>query len=431
MPDDQLMQHAPAAVAALRGLYNDDALNAFMDIHGTGDVARVRQALGQLAGAKYDKPVVPGGTMQSQFGDTRTNPGTPPVKIEGNPVSMLEDGKPVSVVRVTTPNGGNAFQHVDGSPVTGTLTGVPDFEYVTRNGRVMSIPKGTRMPTDTQAPAPRVSSMPGSIGAAIDDGRVGDDALKGLPASTQALLKKIANYEADITSIPTRNGERERVAGIVSLYDPSWDQSQYKSRSALRQNFTSGDKSKNIGTLNTAVAHIGELQDAIGKLNNTRSDTYNSIANWASTKLGHADTLNFRTAANAVAAELASLYKGGSATDPEIEKWLSGINSSESPEQLQGFVNSAVNLLRGRMGAIEDSWTAGMGKPRNFSILSPTSRATLTRIGQDAAAVDTFSPTGTPTNPTGMVVVTAPDNTKHEFATQALADEFKRQIGMN
>jgi len=45
--------------------------------------------------------------------------------MEGNPVSMLENGKPVDVVRVTTPDGGNAFQHLDGSPVTGTLTGVP------------------------------------------------------------------------------------------------------------------------------------------------------------------------------------------------------------------------------------------------------------------------------------------------------------------
>ena len=51
MPDAQLMQNAPAAVNALRGLYNDDVLDSFMALHKSGDVPQIRAALGRLAGA--------------------------------------------------------------------------------------------------------------------------------------------------------------------------------------------------------------------------------------------------------------------------------------------------------------------------------------------------------------------------------------------
>ena len=122
MPDAQLMQNAPAAVNALRGLYNDDVLDSFMALHKSGDVPQIRAALGRLAGAKYETPVVPGQTLQSQFGDSQTTPGTPPVKMEGNPISVLEDGQPMTVIKVATPDGGNAWQRMDGSPVTGKLT---------------------------------------------------------------------------------------------------------------------------------------------------------------------------------------------------------------------------------------------------------------------------------------------------------------------
>ena len=162
MPDAQLMQNAPAAVNALRGLYNDDVLDSFMALHKSGDVPQIRAALGRLAGAKYETPVVPGQTLQSQFGDTQTTPGTPPVQIEGNPFPMMENGQEVYAVRVKTANGGSEFRHVDGvTPFTGTLTGMPGKqEDVMRGGQRTPILEGTRRPGDLPVPTPQAPQAP-------------------------------------------------------------------------------------------------------------------------------------------------------------------------------------------------------------------------------------------------------------------------------
>jgi len=162
MPDAQLMQNAPAAVNGLRGLYNDDVLDSFMALHKSGDVPQVRAALGRLAGAKYETPVVPGQTLQSQFGDTQVTPGTTPVQIEGNPFPMMENGQLVSAVRVKTANGGSEFRHVDGvTPFAGTLTGMPGKqEDVMRNGRRTPILEGTRQVGDLPVPTPQAFQAP-------------------------------------------------------------------------------------------------------------------------------------------------------------------------------------------------------------------------------------------------------------------------------
>jgi hypothetical protein len=390
MPDEQLMLHAPAAVAGLKGLYNDDVLNSFMEMHASGDVKQVRSALGQLAGANYNKPQVPGQVNASQFGDTRVTPGTPAVKMEGNPVSMMEDGQPVSVIKATTPDGGSRWMHLDNTPVTGRLTGAPGAqEWVIRNGALTPIPQGTRQMGDKQAPAPRTPSTPGSIGAAIDQGSVGEDALKGLPVTTQALVKKIANYEVPISTVSMRGGERERMAALASLYDPTFDVTQYGARNSLRRDFTSGKGATNIRSINTAVGHLADLKKSAQALDNTSFPSYNNLGNWLATETGSAKVTKFNAAVTAVSGELSALFKGtGSATDQEIKEWRENINSSQSNEQLMGFVDTAVSLMRSRLRALSDQWENGMGKPRDFQILSSHSKETLRSMGLEPSAFD-------------------------------------------
>jgi hypothetical protein len=50
----------------------------------------------------------------------------------------------------------------------------------------------------------------------------------------------------------------------VSNYDPGFDEVNYTARSATRRDFTSGKAANNIRALNTAIGHLGHLEEQIG-----------------------------------------------------------------------------------------------------------------------------------------------------------------------
>ncbi len=88
----------------------------------------------------------------------------------------------------------------------------------------------------------------------------------------------------------------------------------------------------------------------------------------------------FQAAATAVANELATTFKGTAGTDPEIKAWRESVNAAQSPEQLHGAVATGIQLLRGRLGAMEDQYKQGMGKPAEFELLSEKSKSVLAKL---------------------------------------------------
>lgn len=217
----------------------------------------------------------------------------------------------------------------------------------------------------------------------------GEEALKNLPPETAQLVRKIANYEMDLSKVTSlRGGQRERIASLVAMYDPTFDMTQYSARHALRRDFTSGKGAFNIRSINTAVKHLESLSKAAKQLDNSRIQLWNRVANYAGTQTGDPRVTNFKSAANAVESEMASVFKGMGATDQEIKAWRENLNEAQSPEQLQGAIATMIELMGGRLSAMDSQWTANMGKPKDFRILSPESERILKQLGVDPTTME-------------------------------------------
>jgi hypothetical protein len=80
---------------------------------------------------------------------------------------------------------------------------------------------------------------------------------------------------------------------------------------------------------------------------------------------------------------MATVFKGTGATDQEIKTWQDNLSSSQSPEQLKKGVDELLQLMNGRLKAIDDQWTSSMGTTRDFHILSPQSEQILHKLGAD------------------------------------------------
>lgn len=230
------------------------------------------------------------------------------------------------------------------------------------------------------------------------DKATGEEALADLNEGQKAFVKQMLDYKADPGSLSARKGDRDKLILKAYQVDPSFDIGGYKTRYATRKDFTSGVAARNIRSINTVVNHIDELSNAIPQLNNGSFQLVNKGKNTFREVTGDPNISKFNFAADAVASELASVFKGtGSGTDAEIKAWRNKINNAQSPEQLRAEVDEAVRLMSGRMDALQNNYKEGIGKPVDFNMLSPKSRNILLGMGhKDVVEADGPQPAATP-----------------------------------
>jgi hypothetical protein len=158
----------------------------------------------------------------------------------------------------------------------------------------------------------------------------------------------------------------------------------------VKRDFTSGTSSKTINSLNTAIGHLESLAKAAQGLDNGSVQSWNTFRNALTTKLTNDPRVTkFNVTANAVAGELATVFKNTSGTDQEIKSWKDQLSASMTPAQLKvGAVDQAIELIGSRLGALRNKYEQGLGKPLDFQILSPKSRRILQSLGADVNAMD-------------------------------------------
>ncbi len=237
---------------------------------------------------------------------------------------------------------------------------------------------------------PEVS--PGQVGI------TGEAVLKGIDPSKAALVRKMADYKLTLPpGFAWRTPYWQELLGLTMRFDPTFDQTQYQARQRLRQDATSGKLAGNIRSLNTAIAHLDTLKKKGEALSNWSAQPLN----WAKNKMlmatGDPRVVEFENAANAVAAEAATAFKGTAGTDQEIKTWRTGLNNIQSPEQIRGGIDTITELISGRVSAIKDQFESGIGKPTDMRFLSPKSTNILTGLGVDVSKIEGGSVAAKPT----------------------------------
>lgn len=209
--------------------------------------------------------------------------------------------------------------------------------------------------------------------------------LAKLSPDVATLVQSIASYDINPNSISTRQYKgvgalnQSQILSLVKQYDPTYSEGLYTTRNTLRTNFASGKYSQNINALNTAVGHLADIPGNFAGLNNTGFTTYNAAKNFVAKTLGSGSVTSAATNLSASIGELATTFKGSGATDQEISN-LGTIDINSSPAQQKAFVQTSINLLASRLNALQETYTAGMGKPPASSFLSPTNIQTLSNL---------------------------------------------------
>lgn len=210
----------------------------------------------------------------------------------------------------------------------------------------------------------------------------GDDYLKKLPAGEGGLVKKIAQGEVDPKTLSIRGGHREKVLQQVVQYDPTFDQTNFSARNAVRKDFTSGTASKNVTAINTALGHLGTMQEVGDKLANKDIRAWNQVANALGVQMGAEEATDSNVVQGAVADELMRVFRVVGASEKEAEAWGKRFSNAGSPSQINGAIRTAADLLGSRIEALDDQWKRGMGTDKGYpKLLSDKSKETFKKIG--------------------------------------------------
>ncbi|MGN8022994.1 hypothetical protein ACTJJ7_20005 [Phyllobacterium sp. 22229] len=213
--------------------------------------------------------------------------------------------------------------------------------------------------------------------------------LSKLPTSLRAQVQGISEGRIPIEKVTSmRGGERQELARIVSLFDPTFDMSQSGARVAIRKDYASGEMAKLAASSNLALQHAGGMLDAAEKLDNGQYPWVNAAGNYFASKTGQGAQSAFETYRLGVADELGKAFHGVGAVPVEtVKEWKNAISTSSSPEQLRSAVDAAVHMLAARTETYNQRYRNVMGQDAP-SFLTPESVKTLTKLGIDPSTLD-------------------------------------------
>lgn len=230
----------------------------------------------------------------------------------------------------------------------------------------------------------------------IPEGVTGPAVLELLKPTERASVQAIVDGDQPLPS-RTANPTGQRIAGLVSLVDPTYNAQRLK----VKSDFASGQTAKNIKAIGTAIQHIDSLDKSMAGLDNYGGlgTILNAPKNYIAGKTGKPGINNVDISANAVAGELENAFRGSGSSITGIHEWRKTISPNLSPEQRAGAKQTALDLLDGRMEAIANQWNQVMPQDKQrepLDFLSPDQKAVYAKLkGQtDTVPAAVAAPSG-------------------------------------
>jgi hypothetical protein len=273
-------------------------------------------------------------------------------------------------------------------------------------------PQQPGQPGQDQAQAPTVGNIRQAM---LDPNLNGDDFLKQLPIPMASMVKAmVEGRQAPPSSFALKSPQWIAMLQAANKYDPGFDQTIWTARAQTRKSFSPGGKDMaNLNSMNTLIGHLGTLKGAAESLNNGDIQGINSFVNGVQNYLGDPRVNNFNTAKNAVGNELMRTFIGvGAGSEKEIRSWKDSFDTSNSPAQLKGAIQTAADLLESRLQTQNHAYEQGMGKQADvLQMVYPKSRAALDAISGKSPQEASAAPSKAEQYPTA----TAPNGRKVIF----------------
>jgi hypothetical protein len=206
-------------------------------------------------------------------------------------------------------------------------------------------------------------------------------AASGYRPNEQAYIRGLLNYQGQMPS-PRSPNYAPTLAALTGI-DPSFNAANYDIRKQMMTKYTSGSEANQINAINTALGHVGVLNDAVDALNNGRIPFLNSLANRLGVAVGKDPVTTFKTIVHRVGPELTTAYVQGGGGEGERGTTAADFSENLAPQQLKSNASITATLLRSKIDSLENQYKNTMGR-QDFQqrFISPAASASMQRLTQ-------------------------------------------------
>ncbi len=266
---------------------------------------------------------------------------------------------------------------------------------------------------------------------AVENGRLQMEKQQmGMGAS--GTVSPAAQMAADGRMDPqTLRAMMRRNPGIVAQIqqvDPQFDEANIDKRYNTLRDFTNTSNTKAGGqalALNTLIHHADLYQQVGDALKNGSFVPGNAAYNAVSQMMGAPAPGNANLVARFLAGETAKVATGGVPAEGEVNGILKSLGTNASPDQIKQAGQTLLQVAAGRAIPLQE--TVHDAKLDNVvHVLKPDAQAILAKRGYDP---NTLKPVAQGGGGNG-VTVKAPNGKTYTFKSQAAADTFKKNAGI-
>jgi hypothetical protein len=306
-------------------------------------------------------------------------------------------------------------------------------ELVPQYTNLMQVTGGGMGPS---AGGPTPPALPGGptpqAKAAAPGGFVSADGktLNDVPGPIRDLVQKVLEYRGADPSLTQRGLMGAAINQWVAKLDPEHDSYDYPTRADAVKKFSNDANNGQLGSINTALGHLGELQTAAKTLDGSNLPLLHSLQARLGMATGDDAASTYRMILHRVGPEMTSAYVKGGGGQAERGANEEDFDISKGQKQILSNIAESAQLLNSKLDSKRQAWTTSFQPSQDKDqfdnrFITPAAKQVLTSLSANA-----------PTNRGGAnqnkntIDVVDPRGVTHHFSDQASADKFKALAGI-
>lgn len=219
-------------------------------------------------------------------------------------------------------------------------------------------------------------------------GLSGQDLLNALPPEIANQIKAMSEGRAALPAgYMLKTPHWQYMQALASAYDPRLDITDMRARQTARNDFAS---SKGAGgqrmSLNTAIAHAGELDNLVDTFGNVENVPLAQQINqgkmaWANNQRDNANYLKWAVNVNGLSDEMERTFRGAAGSEQGIQDWKKILDPTQGPTALHAAIHHAMDMLSQRLQSLAGQYNTGMGTSKTATdMLSSANQQTYARL---------------------------------------------------
>lgn len=215
-------------------------------------------------------------------------------------------------------------------------------------------------------------------------------AFNKLSSIDQGNVMQLINGDALLSDLISARGTqgsnaKQQLLNQARAVDPTFSENENKIRYQFNKDWQSATTKVGItrNAINTGLGHLADFKTNADALNPGTIKKLNSIANILTNQTGDPAVLKVRTDINALAGELASIYKGGVPSEPEIHSWAETLAADFSKSQFKGVSDEVAKLISSKLTALRYQYKSTMGREYDQTLIDPDKKDALIAAGVD------------------------------------------------